>query len=79
MCFRGFILISLSLGLVLFSSSIRADDIESKLKGLEAKLIYEAASQLASDEEYDKVIRRLDRIISEYPQTEYAKLAVDKK
>lgn len=54
-------------------------DIEAKLKQLEAKLIYESASQLASDEEYDKAIRRLTRIISEYPGTEYAQLAERKK
>ena len=73
------IIIAISLCLIFFSQPLWADDIEAKLKQLEAKLIYDAASQLASDEEYDKAIRRFDRIISEYPETEYAKLAEGKK
>ena len=59
--------------------SVQADDTEAKLKELEARLIYEAASQLVADEEYDKAVRRFDRIISEYPETEYARLAERKK
>jgi hypothetical protein len=56
-----------------------ADNTEAKLKQLEARLIYEAASQLVVDEEYDKAIRRFDRIIFEYPETEYARLARSKR
>ena len=56
-----------------------ADDIESQLKGLEAKLIYEAAAEVVFDEEYDQALRRLDWVISEYPETAYSKLATDKK
>ncbi|MBM3242654.1 hypothetical protein FJZ31_40860 [Candidatus Poribacteria bacterium] len=73
------IIIAIFLCLMLFSQPLWADDIEAKLKQQEAKLIYEAASQLASDEEYDKAIRRFDRIISEYPETEYARLAEGQK
>jgi len=73
------IIIAISLCLTFFSQPIGADDIEAKLRRLEAKLIYEAASQLVTDEEYDKAIRRFDRIISEYPRTEYANLSEDKK
>ena len=49
-------IIAISLCLTFFSQPLWANDIEAKLKQLEAKLIYEAASQLASDEEYDKAI-----------------------
>jgi len=72
-------IIAISLCLTFFSQPIWAEEVETKLKGLEAKLIYDAASQLVSDEEYDKAIRRFDRIISEYSETEYAKLAEGKK
>jgi len=72
-------IIAIFLCLIFFSQPLWAEDIETKLKQLEAKLIYDAASQLLSDEKYDKAIRRFDRIISEYPETEYAKLAEGKK
>ena len=73
------VIIAISLCLTFFSQSTWADDIEAKLKQLEAKLIYDAASQLVADEEYDKAIRRFDRIIFEYPETRYARLSEDKK
>lgn len=73
------VIIAISLYLMFFLQPIWADDVETKLKQLEAKLIYEAASQLVTDKEYDRAIRRFDRIISEYPETEYAKLAGGKK
>ncbi len=72
------IILAISLCLIFFSQPIWANDVEAKLKQLESKLIYDAASQLVSDEEYDKAIRRFDRIISEYPETEYARLVEDK-
>lgn len=58
---------------------VEADDTATRLKELEARLIYEAASQLVMDEEYDKAIRRFDRIILQYPETKYARLAESKK
>ena len=73
------VIIAVSFCLTFFSQPLWADDIEAKLKQIEAKLIYEAGSQLVTDEEYDKAIRRFERIISEYPETEYAKLAEGKK
>ena len=73
------IIITICLCGAFFLRPSRADDIESQLKGLEAKLIYEAAAELVFDEEYDKALRRLDWVISEYPETAYGKLATDKK
>ena len=72
-------IIVISLCLIFFSQPLCAEEIEAKLKQLEATLIYDAASQLVSDEKYDKAIRRFDKIISEYPETEYAKLAEGKR
>ena len=73
------VIIAISLLLMFFSQLVWADDVEAKLKKLEAELIYEAASRLVIDREYDKAIRRFNRIISEYPGTGYAKLAESKK
>ncbi len=67
------------LWMIFLSHPVRADDTETRLKQLEARLIYEAASQLATDEEYDKAVRRFDRIILQYPETKYARLAESKK
>lgn len=65
---------------VIFSSQVAgADDTEATLRQLEASLIYESACQLKDEEQYDKAIRRFDRIILEYAETEYARLAVDRK
>ena len=72
-------IMAISLCIAFFSLSVLADDTEAKLRELEARLIYEAASKLAEDEEYDKAIRRLDRIILQYPETEYAGLAESRK
>lgn len=73
------IVITLLLCLTFFPPSIWAVDIESRLMQLEAKAIYEAASQMADNEEYDKTIKRLDWITAEYSGTEYARLAKNKK
>ena len=70
---------AISLCIAFFSQSVLADDTEAKLRELEARLIYEAASKLVADEEYDKAIRRLDRIILQYSETEYAGLAESRK
>ena len=73
------IIITVSLCLIFFSQPIWADDVETKLKQLEAKLIYEATSKLVTNGEYDKAVKRFDRLIFEYPETRYARLAEDKK
>ena len=65
--------------LFLFSHSLWAGEIESELKAMEAQLIYEDAVKRVVDEEYDKALRRLDWVISAYPETAYGQLATDKK
>ena len=65
--------------LFLFSHPLWANEIESELKALEARLIYEDAVKRVSDEEYDQALRRLDWVISAYPETAYGQLATDKK
>ncbi len=76
---RSVSIVSIFLCIAFFSQFVRADDTEAELRQLEARLIYEAASQLVDDEKYDKAVRRFDRIISEYPETEYAQLSEAKK
>ena len=70
------ILVSL---LLFFSHPLWADEIESELKALEARLIYEDAVERVVDEEYNKALRKLDWIISVYPETEHRQLATDKR
>ena len=53
---------AISLCIVFFSQLVLADDTEAELKELEARLIYEAASQLVDDEEYDRAVVRPDWI-----------------
>ncbi len=65
--------------MILVSQAVQADDVEVKLKQQEAKLIYESASQLMDDGDYDRAISRFDRVRMEYPETEYARLAESKK
>ena len=65
--------------LFLFSHPLWANELESELKALEARLIYEDAVKRVSDEEYDQALRQLDWVISAYPETAYGQLATDKK
>ena len=65
--------------LFLFSHSLWAGEIESEIKALEARLIYEDAVKQVVDGKYDKAVRRLDWIVSAYPETEYMPLATDKR
>jgi hypothetical protein len=65
--------------LFLFSHPLWANELESELKVLEARLIYEDAVKRVSDEEYDQALRQLDWVISAYPETAYGQLATDKK
>jgi len=77
--FSQICIIEAFLCMMFLSQVARADDTEAKLRQLEARVIYEAACRLVDDEEYNKAIRMLDRAISEYPETEYARLAAGKK
>jgi len=79
MFFRFINITSIFLCIAFFAQPVQADGAEARIRQLEAKLIYEAASRLLADEEYDRAIKRFDRIISEYPRTEYARLAKVKK
>ena len=56
-----------------------ADEIESELKALEARLIYEEAIKQGVDGQYNQALRRLDWLISVYPETTHGQLATDKK
>ena len=61
------------------TSPLWAGEIESDLKALEARLIYEEAVKQVLDGEYDKALSQLDWVISTYPETSHAQLATDKK
>ena len=39
------------------SQPVGADDVEAQIRNCEARLIYEAASELMDDEKYDKALR----------------------
>ncbi len=58
--------------------SIENADLHS-LQALEARLIYEDAIQQIVDEKYDKALKRLDWIISTYPETTHGQLATGKR
>lgn len=58
--------------------SIENADLHS-LQALEARLIYENAIQQVVDEKYDKALRRLNWIISTYPETTHGQLATGKR
>jgi len=63
---------------MLLAQAACSDEVEDRLKGHEAKLIYESAGHLVEDEEYGRATIRYDWIISEYPGTEYARLSADR-
>ena len=65
--------------LFLRSPPLWASEIESEIKGLEAQFIYEDAVEQMVDGEYDKVLKRLDWLISVYPETTHGQLAMDKR
>lgn len=58
---------------------VSADDVEARIRQQEARLIYESASRFMDAAEYDKAIRRFDMLSVEYPETEYARLAENRK
>ena len=74
-----FIKIIIAALLFCFSHSLWANEIESEIKALEAQLIYEDALKQVGDGKYDKAVRRLDWVVSTYPETGYMQLARDKK
>ena len=65
--------------LFLFSHSLWANEIESEIKALEARLIYEEVVKRVVDGEYDTALRRLDWLSTSYPETAHGRLATDKK
>ena len=65
--------------LFLFSHPLWAAEIESEIKALEAQLIYKKAVKQVVDGEYDKALKRLDWLISVYPETTHGQLATDKR
>ena len=74
-----FIKIIIAALLFLCSHPLWASEIESEIKSLEAQLIYEDTLKQVVDGKYDKALRRLDWIVSAYPETRYMQLATDKK
>lgn len=76
---RVIVVTAIFLCMIFASQAVGADDVEVQIKNREARLIYEAASKLMDDEKYDKALRRFVRIMSEYPETEYARLAKRRK
>ena len=65
--------------LFLCSPPLWASEIESEIKGLESQFIYEDAVEQMVDGEYDKALKRLDWLISVYPETMPGQLATDKR
>ncbi|MYE89654.1 hypothetical protein F4X33_11730, partial [Candidatus Poribacteria bacterium] len=74
-----FIKIIIAALLFCFSHPLWANEIESEIKAVEAQLIYEDALKQVVDGEYDKALRRLNWIVSAYPETRYMQLATDKR
>ena len=62
-----------------FSQLLWADEIELEIKTLEARLIYEEAVKQGVDGKYNQALRRLDWLISSYPETVHGQLATDKR
>ena len=56
-----------------------AGEIESEIKTLEARLIYEDAVKQVVEGKYDKALGRLDWVVSAYPETGYMQLATAKR
>ena len=65
--------------LFLCSYPLWTSEIESEIKGLESQFIYEDAVEQMVDGEYDKALKRLDWLISVYPETMHGQLATDKR
>ena len=74
-----FIRIIIATLLFLCSHPLWAGEIESEIKALEARLIYEDAIKQVVDEEHDTALRKLDWLISAYPETTHGQLATDKR
>lgn len=65
--------------LFLCSQLLWAEEVESEIEALEARLIYENAVKQVVNAEYDKAIKQLDWVISAYPEATHGRLATDKK
>ena len=65
--------------LFLFSYSLWASEIESEIRSLEAQLIYGDAVKQVADGQYNKAVKRLDWVVSAYPETRYMQLATEKR
>ncbi len=74
-----FIKIIVAVLLSFSSPPLWAGEIESEVKALEARLIYEEAVKRVVDGEYDAALRRLDWLSASYPETAHGRLATDKK
>lgn len=74
-----FIRIIIAILFFAFSQLLWADEIESEIKAVEAQLIYEGAVKQGVDGKYNQALRRLDWLISSYPETVHGQLATDKK
>ena len=74
-----FIRIIIATLLFSFSQLLWADEIESEIKTLEARLIYEEAVKQGVDGKYNQALRRLDWLLSSYPETVHGQLATDKR
>ena len=71
--------IIITTALFLFSYSLWASEIESEIRSLEAQLIYGDAVKQVADGQYDKAVKRLDWVVSAYPETRYMQLATEKR
>ncbi len=65
--------------LFLCSYPLWAAEIESEIERMEAQFIYEDTVEQIVDGEYDKALKRLDWLISVYPETTHGQLATDKR
>ena len=74
-----FIKIIVAVLLFFCSPPLWAGEIESEIKTLEARLIYEEAVKQIANGEYDTALRRLDWLNASYPETAHGRLATDKK
>ena len=74
-----FIRIIIATFLFLCLHPLWAGEIESEIKTLEARLIYEDAVKQVVEGKYDKALGRLDWVVSAYPETGYMQLATAKR
>ena len=78
MIFRLIPILLIAFFIMLLAQPVCSDEIEDRLREHEARLIYESAGHLVENEEYDRAVGRYKWIMSEYPETEYARLSADR-